>query len=93
MNLRLSVATVSISLVLQHREVLQHLTRSLYVLHRAEEEAKHVLKEVLNIPLLNCLTRVVNVINIDKISFLLHREHPVYSEKPILFVTVVETVK
>ena len=47
MNLSLSVATLSISLVLQYSEILQHLTRSLYVLPRAEEEAKHVLREVL----------------------------------------------
>lgn len=47
MNLNLSVASLSISLVLQHSELLQHLTRSLYVLPRAEEEAKHVLREVL----------------------------------------------
>jgi hypothetical protein len=47
MNLSLPVATLSISLVLQHSEILQHLTRSLYVLPRAEEEAKHVLREVL----------------------------------------------
>jgi hypothetical protein len=47
MNLSLPVATLSISLVMQHSEILQHLTRSLYVLPRAEEEAKHILKEVL----------------------------------------------
>jgi hypothetical protein len=47
MSLSLSVATLSISLVLQHTDVLQDLTRSLYVLPRAEEEAKHVLREVL----------------------------------------------
>jgi hypothetical protein len=47
MNVSLLVATLSISLVLQHREVLQNLTRSIYVLPRAEEEAKRVMKEVL----------------------------------------------
>jgi hypothetical protein len=47
MDLSLSVATLTISLVLQHSETLQHLTRSLYVLPRAQEEAKHVLREVL----------------------------------------------
>jgi hypothetical protein len=47
MNLNLSVATLSISLVLQHSEILQHLTRPLYVLPLSEEEAKHVLREVL----------------------------------------------
>jgi len=47
MNLSLSVATLSISLVLQHSEILQHLTRTLYVLPRAKEEAKHVLREVM----------------------------------------------
>jgi len=47
MSLSLSVATLSISLVQKHSEILQHLTRSLYVLPRAEEEAKHVLREVL----------------------------------------------
>jgi hypothetical protein len=47
MDLSLPVATLSISLVLQHSEILPHLTRSLYVLPRSEEEAKHVLREVL----------------------------------------------
>jgi hypothetical protein len=50
MDLSLSVATLSISLVLQHGEILQHLTRPLYVLPRSEEEAKHVLREVLTSP-------------------------------------------
>ena len=56
MNLNLSVATLSISLVLQHSETLQHLTRSLYVLPRAQEEAQHVLREVLT-TLFGCFTR------------------------------------
>jgi hypothetical protein len=90
MNLSLSVATVSISLVLQHLDILQHLTRSLYILPRSEEEAKHVLKEVHNISLLNSLMRASNIINIDKI---LHSEHTVYSKKLILFVMVVKSIK
>jgi len=81
MNLSLSVATLSISLVLQHREVLQHLTRSLYVLPRAEEEAQHVLREVLTTLCSVASRGAGNMSNTYEVSFSYFTENTLYTTR------------
>jgi hypothetical protein len=62
MDLSLPVGTLSISLVQPHRGALQHISRSLYVLPRANEEAKLVLKNVLYLSSCNSVMREANII-------------------------------